>query len=137
MSQGDWTDIYALSAVIHVVITGRPPPLSVARILNDRYMPLAGNAELQQPFSNHILAAVDSGLAVRPEGRPQSVAEFRNALNLHGANETAAAQPARAISARPSEPTAYPSGAPKPPQLLCRLPRKLPNLCWPPPPQRW
>ena len=114
MSQGAWTDIYALSAVIHVVITGRAPPLSVARILNDRYMPLAGNAELQQRFSNHILAAVDSGLGVRPEERPQSVSEFRSALNLQSVNEPGAAQPARSISARPSEPTTYPSNVAKP-----------------------
>ena len=85
MSQGAWTDIYALSAVMHVVISGRSPPPSVARMLNDRYVPLAGNSELQKRFSHHILAAVDSGLAVRPEGRPQSIAEFRSALNLQGA----------------------------------------------------
>ena len=114
MSQGAWTDIYALSAVMHVVITGRSPPPSVARMLNDRYVPLAGNAELQKRFENHILAAVDSGLAVRPEGRPQSVAEFRSALNLQSADEPGAAQPARSISARPSEPTTYPSNVAKP-----------------------
>ena len=114
MSQGAWTDIYALSAVMHVAITGRSPPPSVARMLNDRYVPLAGNAELQKRFENHILAAVDSGLAVRPEGRPQSVAEFRSALNLQSADEPGAAQPARSISARPSEPTTYPSNVAKP-----------------------
>lgn len=113
MSQGAWTDIYALSAVMHVVISGRSPPPSVARMLNDRYVPLAGNAELQKRFSDHILAAVDSGLAVRPEGRPQSVAEFRAALHLPGVNETGAAQPARTVSARPLEPTANPPSVPK------------------------
>ncbi len=113
MSQGAWTDIYALSAVMHVVISGRSPPPSVARMLNDRYVPLAGNSELQKRFSDHILAAVDSGLAVRPEGRPQSVAEFRAALHLPGVNETGAAQPARTVSARPLEPTANPPSVPK------------------------
>ena len=113
MSQGAWTDIYAMSAVIHVVITGRSPPPSVARILNDRYVPLAGNAELQKRFGNHILAAVDSGLAVRPEGRPQSIAKFRSMLKLQSASDTAAAKPARTISSNPSEPPAYSWGTPK------------------------
>ena len=104
MSQGAWTDIYALSAVMHVVISGRSPPPSVARMLNDRYVPLAGNSQLQKRFSNHILAAVDSGLAVRPEGRPQSITEFRVALNLTNVSEAVAARPAPAVASKPAEP---------------------------------
>ena len=107
MSQGAWTDIYALSAVMHVVICGRSPPPSVARMLNDRYVPLAGNTQLQARFANHILAAVDSGLAVRPEDRPQSITEFRGALNLTNVSEAVAARPAPA-----------PAVAPKPTELL-------------------
>ena len=127
MSQGAWTDIYALSAVMHVVISGRSPPPSVARMLNDRYVPLAGNSELQKRFSNHVLAAVDSGLAVRPEGRPQSVAEFRSALHLPIANDTAAAQPARTTSSRSSEPTADPSSIPKPAPVASPSAKKTSN----------
>ena len=103
MSQGAWTDIYALSAVMHVVISGRSPPPSVARMLNDRYVPLAGNAELQKRFANHILAAVDSGLAVRPEGRPQSITEFRVALDLTNVSEAVPVRPVSASAPKPAE----------------------------------
>ena len=39
--QGAWTDIYALSAVLYTVITGKAPPASVARGYKDSMVPLA------------------------------------------------------------------------------------------------
>jgi serine/threonine protein kinase len=82
MSQGAWTDVYALAAVMHVAVCGRAPPPSVARLLSDSYMPLAGNEILRQRYSLRLLQAIDAGLGVRPESRPQSMAEFRAALDL-------------------------------------------------------
>ncbi|SFM81438.1 serine/threonine-protein kinase [Variovorax sp. OV329] len=82
MSQGAWTDVYALAAVMHVAITGRPPPPSVARLLNDSYVPLAGDAQLAGRYSARLLSAVDAGLGVRPDSRPQSMAELRALLGL-------------------------------------------------------
>ncbi|MCL2160485.1 MAG: serine/threonine-protein kinase [Betaproteobacteria bacterium] len=80
--QGAWTDIYALAAVLHIAITGYKPPPSIERVLTDSYMPLATNAQLQRRFGTQLLAAIDAGLAVRPEARPQSVAAFRKLLGL-------------------------------------------------------
>ncbi|WPH21102.1 serine/threonine-protein kinase [Variovorax paradoxus] len=82
MSQGAWTDVYALAAVMHVAVCGRAPPPSVARLLSDSYVPLAGNDILRQRYSLRLLQAIDAGLGVRPESRPQSMAEFRAALDL-------------------------------------------------------
>ena len=82
MSQGAWTDVYALAAVMHVAITGRAPPPSVARLLNDSYVPLAGDAQLVGRYSARLLSAVDAGLGVRPDARPQSMAELRALLGL-------------------------------------------------------
>ncbi|GAA4346950.1 hypothetical protein GCM10023165_31750 [Variovorax defluvii] len=84
MSQGAWTDVYALAAVMHVAVCGRAPPPSVARLLNDTYAPLAGNEALRQRYSPGLLAAIDAGLGVRPESRPQSMAALREALGLEG-----------------------------------------------------
>ncbi len=112
MSQGAWTDVYALSAVMHVAVTGRSPPPSVARMLNDRYVPLAANAALQSRFSHRLLAAVDAGLAVRPEARPQSMAQFRLSLDLPPVDEATTAQTTKAVSARSSGPSAPTSKAP-------------------------
>lgn len=108
MSQGAWTDVYALSAVMHVAITGRSPPPSVARMLNDRYVPLAGNTALHDRFSTRLLAAVDAGLAVRPEARPQSMAQFRILLDLPNVDEATAAQTTKAMSARSPAASASP-----------------------------
>jgi serine/threonine protein kinase len=39
--QGPWTDIYGLSATLYHAITGKAPPSSLERALNDAYEPLA------------------------------------------------------------------------------------------------
>lgn len=105
MSQGAWTDVYALAAVMHVAVCGRAPPPSVARLLSDSYVPLAGNEILRQRYSPQLLAAIDAGLGVRPEARPQSMAELRAALGLETSQSIAPpahpSQHARGTSAAP------------------------------------
>lgn len=80
MKQGPWTDVYALAAVVHYAIMGKTPPPSVGRLLNDTYVPLVQAAAGR--YSERFLAAVDRALAVRPEGRTQSIGEFRADLGL-------------------------------------------------------
>lgn len=105
MSQGAWTDVYALAAVMHVAVCGRAPPPSVARLLSDSYVPLAGNEILRQRYSPQLLAAIDAGLGVRPEARPQSMAELRAALGLETSQSIAPpahpSQHSRGTSAAP------------------------------------
>jgi serine/threonine protein kinase len=86
--QGPWTDIYALGAVMYVAIANKPPPPSVTRLLSDTYKPLADDTDLRHKFSEPFLAAIDAALAVRPEDRPQSMAQFRTLLGLTGAAQS-------------------------------------------------
>ncbi|WP_288131834.1 serine/threonine-protein kinase [Accumulibacter sp.] len=76
--QGAWTDIYALSAVVYNAITGRPPTPSVGRTIKDTMVPLTQAAAGR--YNEGFLHAIDRGLAVRPEDRPQTIAEFRSLL---------------------------------------------------------
>ncbi len=78
MSQGAWTDFYALASVVHYAITGRPPVSSVERLMDDRLEPLARVAAGR--YSAEFLAGIDRALAVRPQDRPQNDAQFRAAL---------------------------------------------------------
>lgn len=80
VSQGAWTDIYALAAVVHYAITGRPPAPSVTRLLKDSVVPLETSAHGK--YSAAFLRVIDRALAVRPEQRPQSVEELRDLLAL-------------------------------------------------------
>lgn len=80
MKQGAWTDVYALAAVVHYAITGRTPPPSVGRLLNDTYKPLVEAAAGR--YSEPFLAAIDRALAVRPEQRTQTIEQLRDELGL-------------------------------------------------------
>ena len=96
--QGPWTDLYALGAVVHQMITGRTPPPSVARLLNDTLEPLSSAA--QGRYSAPFLRAIDRCLCVKSEGRPQSVAQLRAMLAEavpQSAQPARTAQPANAL----------------------------------------
>ncbi|MFZ6646333.1 protein kinase domain-containing protein [Undibacterium sp. TJN25] len=85
--QGQWTDIYALCAVAYSVIARKTPPGSVTRMIKD---PMQRLQDLAPPgYSHAFLAAIDQGLSVLPEFRPQSTAEFRALLSLEAAPKLA------------------------------------------------
>ncbi|VTU20399.1 serine/threonine protein kinase [Variovorax sp. PBL-E5] len=74
MTQGAWTDVYALAGVVYAAITGQPPTPSIERLMDDRLQPLSELARGR--YSDHFLAAVDAALSLHPRNRPQSAAEF-------------------------------------------------------------
>ena len=77
--QGPWSDVYALSAVLYTAAIGKAPNAAIARLVRDDLVSarVAGKGRYSQSF----LAAIDAGLAVRPEQRPQSMAAFQQWFN--------------------------------------------------------
>lgn len=79
-AQGAWTDIYALAATLYRVVTGEVPQESTSRQLVDRLVPAHQAAEGR--YRHTFLQAIDKGLTLDPAARPQSIADWREAL-LH------------------------------------------------------
>lgn len=99
MKQGPWTDIYALSAVMYFAIAKKPPATSVARMIKDPVEMLA--ARDREGFSKDFLAAIDKGMAVNPEDRPQSISEFIRILKI----DAQPASPRSESKEKPAKPT--------------------------------
>jgi serine/threonine protein kinase len=80
LRQGEWTDIYALAAVVYYLITGKAPPPAVARMVHDELVPArkAGKGR----YSDAFLAVLDKALSVKPEQRFRSIDELRRALDI-------------------------------------------------------
>lgn len=76
--QGAWSDIYGLAATIYRAISGIKPQDAPDRMLEDTLEP--ASELLKGKFSASFLIALDKALAIRPESRPQSVAEFRELI---------------------------------------------------------
>jgi len=85
LRQGPWTDLYALGATLHFVITGTPPQPATARAMGAQVDRLASVA--RRGVSREFLRMVDWMMQPRPEDRPQSVAALRAALNSSSAPE--------------------------------------------------
>ena len=75
--QGPWTDVYALSATMYALITGRPPMESAARKGKDTLKSLsAQNIHLKRWQEKAIM----DGLILQPEKRIQNMEIFRSIL---------------------------------------------------------
>src|SRR5690606_20704344 len=88
LRQGPWTDVYALAAMARYCILGHAPPPSTVRAVRDRLEPLpqaVAALKDQWPdlrYSLTLMAAIDRGLSVRPQDRPQTVAAFLEQLDI-------------------------------------------------------
>lgn len=68
---GPWTDIYAIGATMRTCIEGGPPPSSPDRREKDTLRPAA--SAFKKRYSQPLLKAIDTAMAVDPMSRPQSV----------------------------------------------------------------
>ncbi len=106
LKQGAWTDIYALAAVVYFAISGQAPIPSVARMMTDPLVPLAKLAAGR--YSAAFLRGIDKAMSVRPEQRPQSVAELCDLLELGDVRQRARSpSPIKALMAKESDPIRY------------------------------
>lgn len=80
LRQGPWTDIYALAAVMYFTILKAAPAMSIVRVVKDSLPPL--QIENHPGFSKKFLMAIDMGLSIQPEDRPQTADEFRRLLGI-------------------------------------------------------
>ncbi|MFM9938261.1 MAG: serine/threonine protein kinase [Hyphomicrobiaceae bacterium] len=76
--QGSWTDIYALAATLYRLVAGRMPAEAPDRMLKDDVKPVAELARAH--YRPGFMEAIDWGLRLRIEDRPQSIGEWRRLL---------------------------------------------------------
>ena len=76
--QGPWTDIYSLAATLYQAVTGKRPPDSPSRMVEDDLVP-ARDAAISA-YRPGFLAAIDAALALDVAARPRSVDEWRKQL---------------------------------------------------------
>ena len=74
--QGPYTDIYALAATLYVCVSGKEPLSATHRVLSGDAMPSARDIA-RGDYGQDLLCAIDAGLLLQPEERPQTIAAWR------------------------------------------------------------
>ena len=110
--QGPWSDLYALGATFHMLITGQAPPDSQRRLARvaegtgDPYVPLAGRFTGYPPG---FLKAIDKAVSVMPRDRIATAADW---LELIREGEEAAAATPSSLPAPGGVPDPLPTARP-------------------------
>jgi len=100
--QGPWSDIYSLAGVLFWAVTGQHPSDSLSRLRMDNVPKMLGAARAH--YSATFLSAIQWGLGVEENYRPQSVAQWRRSV-IHGVPAHVA--DSRAVEARPDATRKY------------------------------
>ena len=104
--QGPWTDIYSLGATLYQAVTGKRPPDSPSRMVEDELVP-ARDAAISA-YRPGFLAAIDAALSLDISARPRSVDEWRKQLLAPIVRTEGAAAPDGAASAGDAPPALTP-----------------------------
>lgn len=91
--QGPYTDVYSCAACFYAAITGYLPPESLERLDQDELVPIS---QLGIDIPEYLDKAILKGLAVQPEDRFQSAAEFLEAIESQRVVEVPAGRGAAA-----------------------------------------
>ncbi len=97
--QGPWTDIYAFAATLYFAVSGARPMDATARFVQDGFLPVTQSAK--GSFRRSFLEAIDLGMQLRPEQRPQSIALWRPLLTQQSILVSPAEIPSQAVAHLP------------------------------------
>ncbi len=75
---GAWTDIYAIGASMRTCLEGKAPMVSSERIQKDHLVPAV--KAFNRKYPEYLLKAIDWAMEPKPENRPQTIEEFKQAL---------------------------------------------------------
>ena len=89
--QGPFTDVYSCAACFYAALTGFLPPESLERMDHDELVPVS---QCGVDIPEYLDKAILKGLAVQPEDRFQSAAEFLDAIESQQVVEVSASSAA-------------------------------------------
>jgi serine/threonine-protein kinase len=81
---GPWSDVYSLAALFYWLLTGVVPPSAKDRHAGTK--PLKSLADFDQEISNRVKNAIEKGMAIKRNHRPQTVQAWLNLLGGYGFN---------------------------------------------------
>ena len=86
LSQGTWTDVYAVAATMYYMLTGVTPDSANSRLVSDTLVP---PSELHPGLPDKLDDIMKNALAVRPEDRTQTAGELLEQIwSLRNAENT-------------------------------------------------
>lgn len=91
---GEWSDIYALGAVVYRALIGSIPSAATDRATNDKLMIPPKFAEMLPAY---VVAAIEHALEIEPNDRPETIEQFRDEL----AGSPSAVESSRSRDAQP------------------------------------
>jgi non-specific serine/threonine protein kinase len=87
LTQGPWTDLYALAAVVYSCLRNAPPSPATTRVVRDtmptvRSVAATVKEHFGTAYSDQFVRTITHALAVQPGDRPQSLAAFVTEMKL-------------------------------------------------------